>query len=232
MQAHPGGADRPASDRGPDDQHPRRNAPRPDPGGPPPQADRWAVTEAPASCCVRLHIGELELMYTMRDVSDAELTRRVQHLTPWVQDLVDQARERQHQLDTCRQQRDAAAGQAAVPPPPPSVPPVSPPTNVQALIQQAVKQTLAAQAAASKDQPAAAPRQPSELLRLPARTAGARVTRWPWSAAAMRRARGGATGWRTRSAGVAASSDGGRRVDARCPLLGKHSRRTKPLSRA
>ena len=72
-----------------------------------------------------------------------------------------QARERQAQLDTLRQQRDAAvAGQAAVPPPPP-VPPVSPPTDIQALIQQAVQQALAAQAAASKDQPAA-PRQPSE----------------------------------------------------------------------
>jgi hypothetical protein len=119
-----------------------------------PSADRWAVTEAPASCCVRLHIGEIELMYTMRDVSDAELTSRVQHLTPWVQDLVAQARERQGQLDTLRQQRDAAAGQAAVPPPPP-VPPVSPPTDMQALIQQAVQQALAAQAAASRDQPAA-----------------------------------------------------------------------------
>ena len=90
-------------------------------------------------------------MYTMRDVTDAELTGRVQHLVPWVQDLVDQARERQRQLDTRRQQRDAAAGQAAVPPPPPTVPPVSPPTDMQALIQQAVQQALAA----SKDQPAA-----------------------------------------------------------------------------
>ena len=51
---------------------------------PRPSADRWAVTEAPASCCVRLHIGEIELMYTMRDIGDAELTSRVQHLTPWV----------------------------------------------------------------------------------------------------------------------------------------------------
>jgi hypothetical protein len=129
---------------------------------PRPSADRWAVTEAPSSCCVRLHIGELELMYTMRDVTDAELTSRVQHLTPWVQDLVDQARERQAQLDTLRQQRDAAAaGQAAEPTPLPPVPLVSPPTDLQALIQQAVQQALAAQTAASTDQPAA-PRQPSE----------------------------------------------------------------------
>ena len=152
-----------------------------------PSADRWAVTEAPASCCVRLHIGEIELMYTMRDVSDAELTRRVQHLTPWVQDLVDQARERQGQLDRLRQQRDAAAaGQVAVPP---SVPPASTPTDVQALIQQAVQQALAAQATTSKGQPAAQS-QPQSPYRLPARTAGARATRWRWSAAAMRRAHG------------------------------------------
>ena len=125
----------------------------------------------------------------MCDVTDTELTSRVQHLVPWVQDVFDQARERQGQLDTLRQQRDAAvAGQAAVPLPPP-VPPVSPPTDLQALIQQAVQQALAAQAAASKEQPAAQS-QPPTLPRLPARTAGARVTRWPWSAAAMRRAHG------------------------------------------
>ena len=47
-------------------------------------------------------------MYTMRDVSDAELTGRVQHLVPWVQDVLDQARERQTHLDTLRQQREAA----------------------------------------------------------------------------------------------------------------------------
>src|SRR5262249_51507476 len=57
-----------------------------------PSADRWEVTEAPASCCLRLRVGELEILYTMRDVTDAELTSRVQHLVPWVQDILDQAR--------------------------------------------------------------------------------------------------------------------------------------------
>ena len=42
-------------------------------------------------------------MYTMRDVSDAALTSRVQHLVPWVHDVLDQARERQGHLDTLRQ---------------------------------------------------------------------------------------------------------------------------------
>src|SRR6266850_1888580 len=102
--------------------------------GRPPSADRWEVTEAPASCCLRLRIGELELMYTMRDVSDAELTSRVQHLVPWVQDVLDQARERHAHLDALRQQREAAsAGPTAVPQPPSP----TPPADLQALIQQA-----------------------------------------------------------------------------------------------
>src|SRR2546428_2637553 len=84
-------------------------APTPDTRqGRPPSADRWDVTEAPASCCLRLRIGDLELMYTMRDVSDAELTSPVQHLVPWVQDVLDQARERQTHLDALPQQRDVA----------------------------------------------------------------------------------------------------------------------------
>jgi hypothetical protein len=106
-----------------------------------PSADRWDVTEAPASCCLRLRVGDLEILYTMRDVSDAELTSRVRHLVPWVQDVVDQARERQASLDLLRQPREAAsAGPTAVPQPPPT-----PPADLQALIQQAVEQVLAAQ---------------------------------------------------------------------------------------
>ena len=59
-----------------------------------------------------------------------------------MQDILDQARERQAHLDLLRQQREAAsAGQHAGPPP---LPP-TPPTDMQALIQQAVQQALAAQ---------------------------------------------------------------------------------------
>jgi len=116
--------------------------------GRPPSADRWDVTEAPASCCLRLRVGEPELMYTMRDISDTELTSRVQHLVPWVQDLVDQARERQALLDTLRQQRDAAPTAPAAPVSPvPQAP--SAPADLQARIQQAVQQALAAQAAST-----------------------------------------------------------------------------------
>jgi hypothetical protein len=114
-----------------------------------PSADRWEVTEAPASCCLRLRVGDLEILYTMRDVTDAELTSRVQHLVPWVQDVLDQARERQAHLDLLRQQREAAStGPTAVPQPPP----LSPPADVQTLIQQAVQQALAAQQPPSSGQ--------------------------------------------------------------------------------
>jgi len=111
--------------------------------GRPPSADRWEVTEAPASCCLRLRVGDLEILYTMRDVSDAELTSRVQHLVPWVQDVLDQARERQTLLDTLRQQREAAhTAPSASAPPTPQAP--SAPADLQALLQQAVQQALAA----------------------------------------------------------------------------------------
>jgi hypothetical protein len=124
-----------------------------------PSADRWDVNEAPASACLRLRVGELEILYTMRDVSDAELTSRVQHLVPWVQDLLDQARERQTLLDTLRQQREAAPASPAAPAPQdPQL--ANPPADLQALIQQVVQQILAApQAPSSGDNAAAAPGQ-------------------------------------------------------------------------
>ena len=116
-----------------------------------PSADRWDVNEAPASCCLRVRVGEIELMYTMRDVSDAELTSRVQHLVPWVQDVLDQARERQAHLDTLRQQREAT--QVPVPSPQGSTPPATvSQVDVQALIQQAVQQALAVQQPPSHSQ--------------------------------------------------------------------------------
>jgi hypothetical protein len=105
-------------------------------------ADRWAVTEAPASCCLRWRVGDLEMLYTMRDVTDAELTSRVQHLLPWLQDLLDQACERQALLDTLRQQREATSAAAASHAP-------DTPADLHARIDHAVQQALAAQQATS-----------------------------------------------------------------------------------
>ena len=111
-----------------------------------PSADRWDVNEAPASCCLRPRVGEIELMYTMRDVSDAELTSRVQHLVPWVQDFLDQARERQALLDILRQQREATSASAASQAT--NVPP-----DLHARIDQAVQLALATHQATSNGTP-------------------------------------------------------------------------------
>jgi hypothetical protein len=97
-------------------------------------------------------------MYIMRDVSDAELTGRVQHLVPWVQDLVDQARERQTLLDTLRQPREATPT-APAPPVAPAPQTPSAPADLQALIQQA----LAAQAAANGMAPSVPPPAPPSM---------------------------------------------------------------------
>src|SRR5262249_40677531 len=120
-----------------------------------PSADRWDVTEAPASCCLRLRVGEIEILYTMRDVSDAELTSRVQHLVPWVQDVLDQARERQTHLDTFRQQREAASASSASQA-------TDAPTDLQARIDQAVQQALAAQQVTSTGTPHANSHAPAD----------------------------------------------------------------------
>ena len=133
-----------------------------------PSADRWDVNEAPASCCLRLRVGEIELMYTMRDVSDAALTGRVQHLVPWVQDVLDQARERQTHLDTLRQQREAPQTAPTASPTPPAMVPQA---DVQGLIRQAVQQALAAQASTTNGQ---APTKGTT----PAATAPASPTDW------------------------------------------------------
>jgi hypothetical protein len=115
-----------------------------------PSADRWDVNEAPASCCLWLRVGEIEILYTMRDVSDAELTGRVQHLVPWVQDILDQARERQALLDTLRQQREAAQT-ASYTPALATAQAADTPADLEVRIQQAVQQALAAPQASSHD---------------------------------------------------------------------------------
>jgi hypothetical protein len=105
-------------------------------------------------------------------MTDAELASRVQHLVPWVQDVLDQARERQAHLDALRQQREAVPTEPAVPPPPPpTVPPASVPTDLQALLQQAVQQALAAQ------QPPSAGQAPANGT-APAATPPASPTDW------------------------------------------------------
>src|SRR6266851_5080499 len=47
----------------------------PAPMTPAPSTARWPISEAPASLNIKLKVGNMELMYTMRDVDDLKLQR-------------------------------------------------------------------------------------------------------------------------------------------------------------
>ncbi len=53
-----------------------------------PSTASWPISEAPASLNIKLKIGPMELMYTMRDVDDLKLQRRATMSLPWLQDIL------------------------------------------------------------------------------------------------------------------------------------------------
>ena len=55
---------------------------------PAPTTASWPISEAPASLNIKLKIGHMELMYTMRDVDDLKLQRRATMSLPWLQDIL------------------------------------------------------------------------------------------------------------------------------------------------
>ena len=63
----------------------------------------WAVSEAPASCCLKFQMGTVECMYTMRDTNDDTLFARVRRILPKLLDKVNgNTPESQPQQDTPR----------------------------------------------------------------------------------------------------------------------------------
>jgi hypothetical protein len=62
------------------------------PGTPPapPSSQVWAVSEAPASCCLKFKIDGIEILYTMRDVDDHTLFPRVKQMLARLQDKIGQ----------------------------------------------------------------------------------------------------------------------------------------------
>src|SRR5712692_10340376 len=60
----------------------------PAPTAPPPSTARWPISEAPASLNIKLKIGNMELMLTMRDVDDLKLQRRATMSLPWLQAIL------------------------------------------------------------------------------------------------------------------------------------------------
>src|SRR5262252_10755824 len=53
-----------------------------------PTTASWPISEAPASLNIKLKIGNMEIMYTMRDVDDLKLQRRATMSLPWLQDIL------------------------------------------------------------------------------------------------------------------------------------------------
>src|SRR5262249_30711886 len=53
---------------------------------PAPSTASWPISEAPASLNIKLKIGNMEFMLTMRDVDDLKLQRRATMALPWLQE--------------------------------------------------------------------------------------------------------------------------------------------------
>jgi hypothetical protein len=53
-----------------------------------PSTTSWPISEAPASLNIKLKIGNMELMLTMRDVDDLKLQRRATMALPWLQEIL------------------------------------------------------------------------------------------------------------------------------------------------
>src|SRR5262245_42137143 len=53
-----------------------------------PTTANWPISEAPASLNIQLKVGNMQLMFTMRDVDDLKLQRRATMRLPWLQDIL------------------------------------------------------------------------------------------------------------------------------------------------
>jgi hypothetical protein len=98
----------------------------------------WDVHEAPASACFKFRVGNMELMYTLRGIDDAELQSCIATTLPTLQEIMEGCEERAARRVA---EREAAQAQAQQAPPAASVP-----ADLQALLQQAVQQAPTAQA--------------------------------------------------------------------------------------
>ena len=87
-----------------------------------PRAADWKVSEAPASCCLKWRIGTMEVLYTARGATDAELQPRITALLPWLHALVSEV-----QAHAALQTEAPAGDQGPLALPDASAPPAPPP---------------------------------------------------------------------------------------------------------
>ena len=136
-----------------------------------PAAAFWGTTEAPASCNIKLRVGNMELWYTARDVDDATLQQRLQGVLPWLKDVLVVC-EADYAARVAARDAAPAAPTAPAPQAPPQAPPLplaaAPQLDVQTLVQQALQQALAAQAnGAAPSTPPPAPPSPATVQPAP-----------------------------------------------------------------
>jgi hypothetical protein len=117
-----------------------------------PASRAWQVTEAPASACFKFRVGNMELLYTLRGIDDAELQRRMTATLPTLQEVIEACEERAAQRAAAREAHDAQAQQAPAA--------AVPQADLQALVQQAVQQVLTAQGSPNGQAPGTPPPAP------------------------------------------------------------------------
>jgi len=106
----------------------------PPPAALPSASSAWNVHEAPASACFKFRVGNMELLYTLRGIDDAELQQRMTATLPTLQDIMEACEARAAQRAAAREAAQAQQAPA----------PASAPADLQTLLQQAVQQALAA----------------------------------------------------------------------------------------
>ena len=109
----------------------------------PKTAARWDVHEAPASACVKFRVGTMEMTYTFRGQTDAEVLPRLHETLPTLQALLDACDARAEER---RLSREAARVAAAAAPAPTAPTPTAPsaqasgPPEMAARVQAALEQ--------------------------------------------------------------------------------------------
>src|SRR5499433_3535351 len=75
-----------------------------------PSTASWPISEAPASLNIKLKVGNMEFMLTMRDVDDLKLQRRATMSQPWLQEILHGCEAnlaaRQQEAERSRQQAE------------------------------------------------------------------------------------------------------------------------------
>ncbi len=75
-----------------------------------PTTATWPISEAPASLNIKLRVGNMEFMLTMRDVDDLKLQRRATMSLPWLQEILHGCEAnlaaRQQEAERSRQQAE------------------------------------------------------------------------------------------------------------------------------